>query len=295
MISLIVELSKLRKHQGLCLNILAFSPSDTIPPSYVRGVGHRRERWERSVLKIVQDGERRLPILNGITEFICGEYAKSGRRIAPKACCDMAAQMVNVQKTEWYLFDNKDLDLDRRIGMREDLIAGIQQLPDSVRHFGLFYVNDTFDSDTWWRAPRLFRGDQHTPDPLGVALRGLLQRLVTFVFSATVSPEVLWPVTSLATSPGLNDDNSMSFPYLEEASLLLRDVNPAGEWRSIGLPEPSENNSSMLWRSDFHDDDLYEDSYVYTSDNRQFFKDRMRRSLVDTYLFCCRILGTTHA
>lgn len=275
---------KLGQRQGICLLISASSPSDSVPPGYTRGIRHWQERWENSVLEIVHDGERRLPILNAVTEFTCGEYAESSRRIAPKACCDITAQMVNVEKLEWYLFDNKDFDLDRRIEMREDLIAGIQRLPGSVRHFGLCYGSSTFfGSDKWWKAPRLFRGDHLTPDSLGVALRRLLQQLVTFTLSTTVSPEVLWPVASLATSSGLGGDNSMSFPYLEQAALLLREVTPAGEWRSIGLPEPLQNGSG-LWRPDLYDDDLRDDPYIYTSDDRQFSKDLIRRRLVDRYL-----------
>ncbi|KAI0155602.1 hypothetical protein BJ166DRAFT_337964 [Pestalotiopsis sp. NC0098] len=273
---------KLGQRQGICLHISASSPSDSIPPDYIRGADHWYKRWENSVLEIVQDVERRLPILNAVTEFTCGEYEQSSRRIAPKACCDITAQMINVQKIGWYLFNNKDFDLDRRIEMREDLIAGIQRLPESVRHFGLCYTNDMFGSK-WWKAPQLFRGDPHTPDPLGVALRGLLQQLVTFTLSTTVSPEVLWPVASLATSSELGDENSMSFPYLEQAALLLREVTPAGEWRSIGLPEPLQNDSG-LWRPDLYDDDIHDGPHIYTSDDRRFSKDLIRRRLVDRYL-----------
>lgn len=45
----------LGQHQGICLHISASSPSDSMPPDYIRGVGHWQRRWVNSVLEIVQD------------------------------------------------------------------------------------------------------------------------------------------------------------------------------------------------------------------------------------------------
>ncbi|KAH6654670.1 hypothetical protein BKA67DRAFT_691660 [Truncatella angustata] len=85
---------KLEERRGISLRISACCPSDKVPDRY--GVLRRRyKRWDRSVLEILRNDNRKIPLLPAISEFLCGDDSYS-RKLSPKACCDIAAQMPNV-------------------------------------------------------------------------------------------------------------------------------------------------------------------------------------------------------
>ncbi|KAK9777255.1 hypothetical protein SCAR479_05984 [Seiridium cardinale] len=100
---------KLEERRGISLRISASCPSDKVPDRY--GVLRRRyKRWDRSVLEILQDYDRKIPLLPAISEFLCGDDFHS-RKLSPRACCDIAAQMPNVHTLEWKFWFRYKLDL----------------------------------------------------------------------------------------------------------------------------------------------------------------------------------------
>ncbi|ETS76538.1 hypothetical protein PFICI_11925 [Pestalotiopsis fici W106-1] len=272
------------QQRGVSLDLWVDCPSDRAPCE-LGIVRRRRHRFNTSLLELLpEDGDRRLARLEIITEFSCGQYSQRSCTVAPKACCDMAAQMPNVHKLEWNLSDNdRRRNPRRRVKARQDLAAGLQTIPDSVRHFTFSYHRDGSDSHDWI-PPRLYDGDDQTPDPLSVALRQLSQRLVTLRLGpAIVSPDVLWPLP-LSSSPSTGSlEHGDHFPHLEVVYLLPAEVTPAGEWLLSG--SPSDDDLIRMGRySDGDDDDDDDDDDVEISfENDLGFRTQFNSSLAEPY------------
>ncbi|KAF3015074.1 hypothetical protein E8E14_011322 [Neopestalotiopsis sp. 37M] len=246
---------KHKQRPGISFRIKASCPSDKVPDRY--GVLRRRyKRWDNSILEILQDSSHKIPLLPAISEFLCGNGLYS-RKLSPKTCCDIAAQMPNVHTLDWNLAENERSDLARRIQMRQDFAAGLQIIPASVRHFTLYHGPRAPNTHTW-DPHRLESGNQDSHDPLSVALRSLSQRLYTLTIdNATVSPEVFWPVSP--SSPRLpSPDEVGDFPHLEKVTVRLNEVTPAGEWFFTGHYAPAgeeagnSDDSDIFIKPDSH-------------------------------------------
>ncbi|KAM0816486.1 hypothetical protein AB5N19_02288 [Seiridium cardinale] len=213
---------KLEERRGISLRGSASCPSDKVPDRY--GVLRRRyKRWDRSVLEILQDYDRKISLLPAISEFLCGDDFHS-RKLSPRACCDIAAQMPNVHTLECNLSDNERSDLARRIKMLQGFAAGLQAIPDSVRHFTLYHGP---------RAP-----DTHTWDPLAyiVAMKVHMIHSVSH-FVACRGDCILSPSITLRL------DKYGDFPYLEKVVVRLNEVTPSGEWFFTGHHTPAGEES----------------------------------------------------
>ncbi|KAK9418926.1 hypothetical protein SUNI508_07698 [Seiridium unicorne] len=267
---------KLEERRGISLRISASCPSDKVPDRY--GVLRRRyKRWDRSVLEILQDYDRKIHLLPAISEFLCGDDFHS-RKLSPRACCDIAAQMPNGHTLEWNLSDNERSDLARRIKMRQEFASCLQAIPDSVRHFTLYHGPRAPNTHTW-DPPRLYSGDEDSHDPLSVAFRRLSRRLHTLTIdNATISPEVFWPVSPSASLPNL--DECGDFPYLEKVVVRLSEVTPSGEWFFTGHHTPAGEESGES-----------DDSNIYIKpDTLSWLRYKLDLSLADPYF-----LAAAHA
>ncbi|KAF7539529.1 hypothetical protein G7054_g2020 [Neopestalotiopsis clavispora] len=216
----------------------------------------RATRYLIATAYSVADSSHKIPLLPAISEFLCGNELYS-RKLSPKTCCDIAAQMPNVHTLDWNLADNERSDLARRIQMRQGFAAGLQMIPASVRHFTLYHGPRAPNTHTW-DPHRLESGNQDSHDPLSVALRSLSQRLYTLTIdNATVSPEVFWPVSP--SSPRLpSPDEVGEFPHLEKVTVRLNEVTPAGEWfftghyAPIGEESGDSDDSDIFIKPDSH-------------------------------------------
>ncbi|KAK6216416.1 hypothetical protein LQW54_003620 [Pestalotiopsis sp. IQ-011] len=261
------------KHEqrpGISFRIKASCPSDRVPDRY--GILRRRyKRWDRSVLEILQDSSHKIPLLPAISEFLCGNELYS-RKLSPKTCCDIAAQMLNVHTLDWNLSDNERSDLALRIQRRQDFALGLQRIPSSVRHFTLYHGPRAPDTHTW-DPHRLESGNQDSPDPLSVALRSLSQRLYSLTIdNATVSPEVFWPV-SPSSSPLPGPDKAGGFPHLEKVTVRLNEVTPAGEWFFTGHHPPASEEVG-----DSDDSDI-----IIKPDSHSWFRCKLDQKVADPY------------
>jgi hypothetical protein len=272
-----------KKSRGISLRLGITCPSDRAPGK----VGHTYRRsslYKTSMLEFLPEGvDFVLPPLQVISEFHAGGGSRSST-VAPKACCDMAAQMPNVSTLEWHLGDNdRRKNPRRRVKARQDLVAGLKTIPDSVRHFTFSYGR--LSDSSHWEPPQLYDGDDTTPDPLSVALRHISRHCITLDFTTTISSEIFWPVSLLsspASSPSLSEPHSDHFfPYLEVVYLCPNHVTPLGEWMFTG--EPSDDDLAKLYYSSDESND--DDDDVSVKFERQFgYRPDLDPDLAEPYL-----------
>ncbi|ETS73403.1 hypothetical protein PFICI_15008 [Pestalotiopsis fici W106-1] len=202
---------KAEQQPRVSLKVSSSSPSDSQSDTPLVGsvaCAKRRWRWGTSILELVQDDKRNLPLLLGISEFLCDKNYYPCRKISLKACCDIFARLPNVQTLEFYSPDDGGSRLPR------DFIAGLQMIPNSVRHVTLLHSRHDRGAVPWGFRPH--PGNSWAPGPLSVALYHLARRLVKLdIDSDCIYPEFFWPVSAMMIS-SRSPEQPLYFPYLEE-------------------------------------------------------------------------------
>lgn len=258
------------QQRGISLSISASSPDDS--KSRYR---YREQRWDRSYLDIIDSPGRKLPNLLFITKF--NTSIRRHRHFSPSACCNIAAHFPNVHTLGFVLPDNERRDTTRRIKTREDFASGIAILPQSVRHFKLNYTGGS-PWDHSWTPPRLYYGDDTTPDPLSVALRKLARQLTTLELGGgdliVISSEVFWP--AIPSNFTALEDEPLSFPDLETLEIFASIASPSGDW--LFIADPVRGNAG-----DVPDYDRIPDDNMQPGDKLHWFRVIPVSELVNPY------------
>ncbi|KAI0140324.1 hypothetical protein BJ166DRAFT_542809 [Pestalotiopsis sp. NC0098] len=219
--------------RGVRLELWAFSPTDSRDD--FRAQTWMR-RWVNFYLTLTEGSEDDLPDLSMITEFVgrtIDVYDGSNphdrryyhRHIEARVFGVMAAKMTRLESVDWELVDYEKLVIPFRQRMRKRFAASLASLPQSVRHFRLWYPHQgPMNHDA---QPRRAYDDRLESDPLSIALRRIAQQCIKFIleWDMVFDTNLFWPQPQ-PSSP----DETLHWPHLEILVVRSSMVSPSGTW-----------------------------------------------------------------
>lgn len=155
---------------GVILKLYAFSPADKRDIGKPVRSSIRKKRWQHSFLSLENSIE--LPALDMITSFIVPPPRYLERRVAAKVCNVMASKMTNLEIVDWNLEDNVKENIHLRKKMRQEFAASLTNIPQSVRHFRLWYPY-TAPKNHDFQPPSAYNNKEVASDHIGHASRRL--------------------------------------------------------------------------------------------------------------------------
>ncbi|KAK8023943.1 hypothetical protein PG993_012009 [Apiospora rasikravindrae] len=171
-----------------------------------------------SFVSLPQNAYCQMPEVPSVTKFTHGRDWPDKLCLAPKASCEIASRFPNLQAIDWNFVQGYKVvygDNDVREERRKDFATGISILPESIRDV---YISGDYFEDAFVNTPC----QKGTPDPLGLALRGLMKQLEHLTLTIPIGSE-------LFNDPDLSQEcEEPLWPRLHEISIATGGRTPQG-------------------------------------------------------------------